>query len=214
MLLEIIRIHIVGKWKMIKYHSSLAGYKQNTSHISTYFKSDLCTVFQHDICVQDTLPSEFLKCDILYVEIPWKKGFDVFNERAEIKDKRTYHLFLNHLSKLILNTGTPIIILGGKESNKLLPEPASQQILINSHLNTNYPFIANIYHLDSIPNFSATEELFDWMSEKFNCIGDFMCGYGTTGREFIKKGKTCVLSDYNKYCVGYISEHILLWEKE
>jgi len=34
------------------------------------------------------------------------------------------------------------------------------------------------------------------------------------GQEFIKKGKTCVLSDYNKYCVGYISEHILLWEKD
>lgn len=214
MLLETMNTQIAGKLKMNKYHSSLSGYTQETASECSYFEWENSIAFYHDLCAKDELPDEFKKCDILYVEIPWQKGFNIFNERANINDKRTYELFLNHLSKIINNTDIPLVILCGKTSTKRLPKPFKKQQVINSYLKTNYPFNALFYNFETVPEFTNTKDFFSWGVYNFDCVGDFMCGYGLTGKHFLKNDKSCVLSDYNKTCIGYIAETMEGWQDE
>lgn len=160
---------------------------------------------QHDICYG--LPGYFEKCDILYSEPAWLDGFDKFIKRAN-GEKAIYDEYLLALTGIIQEGNKPLWLVIGKHAHKKLPKPERiEEIKIHNYKTTilgwndqnKYSFVSNYDFIDQISN-------------HFQFVGDFCCGYGNTGKAFISKGKRFVMSDINGKCIYYIAKEMMGYE--
>ncbi len=169
-----------------------------------------CLAFVHDLMSSPSLPPEFDVCDVLSAEIPWQRGFGTFNERAQVSDDRTYGQFLGRVSEIVAAESRPVYLLTGRHALGRLPEPDS---IADTMLNEWEAVILG-YRPDpqiAAGTFGVTQELYHALAQRYETAGDFCCGYGRTGRFFLRSGKRAVLSDFNPQCVGYIAEHAPTW---
>ena len=172
----------------------------------TRYESNGCIVIAHNVL--DPLPIEFQQCDILYAEPSWRSGIARFNERAGIKvDFKEY---VNSIREIIINSEVPVVLNWGVNETKQMPVP---DMAYMSKLWNISDCTLSIYNTHSEwPKFQSTESLFWWLSQKFECIGDFNCGYGNSGKRFLEQGKKFVMSDYDQQCVGYIAKTLMNYE--
>jgi len=71
--------------------------------------------------------------------------------------------------------------------------------------------------LDFLRGARTTMDVLDALAERFCVIGDITCGYGYSGRKFVSRGKSCVLSDYNGKCIALsvtITRSGLIYQKQ
>jgi hypothetical protein len=189
------------------YYSALA--KEDTAKNYpdvTYFKIKDSIAFIFDI-EKGELPKEYTDCDILYTELPWSHGYKIFNDRAN-NTGTNFEFFLSKIKEIIKSTDKPTVIVCGKSFIDKLPIPKKiEDINLNG-----YSALACIYNFDSEGmKFRNIYTLLDSLATKFECIGDFCCGYGNSGRVFAKYGKRFVLSDINPKCIGFIKNHAQEW---
>jgi hypothetical protein len=173
--------------------------------------------FVHDIITAPAtrpLPAEYDNCGAIVTDLPWRNGFDTFNQRAGITDGRTYRDFIAALARVIATRDIPIYLVTGTHALKQLPgnlpEPAfSGPIRLNEH-----PSIVIAYHAPAPKRrWVVAQDLLGEVITDHARIGDFCCGYGRTARIAANRGKTFVASDVNPQCIGYIAAHLPEWGK-
>lgn len=163
--------------------------------------------FVHDL-IGGSLPRSYDDCDVFYTDLPWQKGFGVFNERAGIDDGRTYREFMAAVSGVITGVSQPVYLVTGRHALSLLPEPAQ---VLATRLNEDAAVIV-AYNVHKIHRtFGEARELLRSLAAHHERVGDFCCGYGSAARAFRRQGKTFVASDVNSRCVGYVAAHAKDW---
>ncbi|MFW9872935.1 MAG: hypothetical protein ACFFG0_07525 [Candidatus Thorarchaeota archaeon] len=191
---------------MENYHSSLKSIKplniKGKLHRKEYNGNiALC----HDIC-NGSLPLEFNQCDVLYSEPAWKSGYSTFLERADKKDS-TYEQYISSINKIIMEykyNKAIWLIIGSHIIRKIVkPERILKINLHNFETNLCGWNDSNSY------NFKTNYEFITLLSKKYNCVGDFCCGYGNTGYIFQINKKNFVLSDFNPKCIYYIAKTLM-----
>lgn len=168
-----------------------------------------CVAFVHDLMSAPTLPGEYAGCDILVADLPWQAGFETFNKRAGLDGGRTYASFMARVAEIVEATTVPLYLVTGRHALSRLPAP---DVVLPMRLNEDEA-VAYGYRPGSEAEgaYGVTHEFLYALAQRYSVGGDFCCGYGRTGRFFLRSGKRAVLSDFNQWCVGYIAEHAAEW---
>jgi len=185
------------------YHTALKG-ERISAVPRKRVESPAGVAFVHDLLC-GPLPDEYAACDVFYADLPWPAGFAEFERRAGLTIGRNYGEFMAAVSRIIRTVRQPVFLAAGKLALRYLPTPTA---IISSKLN-GAACVVIMFHADIQPACSDTVALLGWLAERYNCIGDFCCGYGRAGRIFAKHGKRFVMSDYNSECIGYIGESLV-----
>lgn len=150
------------------------------------------------------LPAEFDRCDVLYAEPPWPRGFDVFKARVEAPVDLPYDAFVERLRDLAMTHAKPVVyVLAKSQLNKYAPDFAVRCSLWGGDAYAG--FYRCSLGVPVIPDLTV-EKLLGRLAERYDCIGDITAGYGNSGRIFAAAGKRFVLSDFDPRCIGKIAE--------
>lgn len=162
-----------------------------------------CVAFVHDLMSSNTLPPEFAHCDVLVTDLPWLKGFDTFNQRAGVNDGRGYQAFMGRVTEIVVADRRPTYLITGRHALGYLPRPDA---VVPMQLN-EWDACAIAYRPgpEAAGTYHEAGEFLQTLARTYRVAGDFCCGYGRTGRFFMRAGKGAVLSDVNPSCIGYIS---------
>lgn len=179
------------------YHTALAPEPFRLEPLDRVAFEDGVAI-QHDL-FDGFLPSEFLNCRALYSELPWRKGFDVFEQRAGFGG-RSYNDFLDVVRSSVEFLSVPTVIITGIHAAKRLEPDCMAKTTLNGE--EMLAFGWNI----AVPKTGDCKELLKMLAYELDCIGDFCCGYGRTARIARDNGARFVVSDYNGSCIRHISE--------
>lgn len=161
----------------------------------------------HDIGAEPNLPAVFDQTDVLYAEPPFRPGYEKFHDRAGVTPKLTYPAFIAVCSQTIKAKGGVLIV--GRHAEKYAAAPTySHPVELHKH---GWEALALWYGMapDHVP--ATVDDIIRYLAARFECVGDFCCGYGVTGRHFAQAGKRFVLSDVVPSCIGYLAEHADGW---
>jgi len=184
-----------------KYHSALSQEACTLGVDRCEFSSGVAFRWS----IMDGLPKEFSACDVIYSDPPWRAGVEKFNKRAGVSHF-DYNELVNAISKALRGTKIPAFLMVGKSESKQY-QGWESMAPIRSHVHGGVAvLIAYNYQLPILPDGLDTEKFILWLAKKFNCVGDFCCGYGTTGRLFEQAGKRSVMCDYNSKCIARVQE--------
>lgn len=188
------------------YHS--AYQKELASKPCQGFQSSRLTALVNDVF--KGLPSEFETCDMLYAEPPTQGGMKVFDSRSGQAHRR-YRQFVLAIGAIIDASRLPCFMVIQPQWVKDLPSP--RRIVPVSGQATNAVLLSwrTEINMSDSPSLNFLDVVRD-LADRFDRVGDFVCGYGNTGRIFLEAGKSAVLADYNPKCIGYIKEHYLKWK--
>lgn len=168
-----------------------------------------CVAFVHDLMASPVLPVEFALCDVFVTDLPWRIGFDTFNQRAGVADGRTYAAFMARISEIVAVQPAPMYLVTGRHALPLLPDP---DVILPMMLNEDAA-VAIGYRPgpEAGGRFGVAAEFLYALAQQYDRVGDFCCGYGSAGRFFLRSGKQAVLSDVNPRCIGYIAANAETW---
>src|SRR5262245_57087728 len=185
------------------YHTALKSSRRMTGRPRQRARLRAGVTLVHDL-LRGPLPAEYEACDVLYSDLPWQSGFAEFERRAGVAAARSYSAFLAAISRILQYDSRPAVLVTGKHALPHLPSPAQ---VLESTLNGD-DCLALFYRSEReiVGRFPTTIDLLHWLAERYQCVGDFCCGYGRAGRIFAEHGKQFVMSDYNAECIGYIAE--------
>lgn len=191
------------------YHTALKSdidFLEGLNHIKF---DDGCEAFCHDISF-GVVPLQAFRADVVYAETAWKKGVDKFNARAG--SQTSYDDYFDGINRLIKQLGDkPIIILSGAlEAKKLL----HCENVFESKINGARAFLY-CYNIKLPKELEKkdSQEIIKLLSNIYDSVYDFSCGYGRTGRIFLENNKTYYMSDYNAKCIRYIANNHKSWKK-
>jgi len=188
------------------YHSALTQPLKIEKELS-YYGNNGNFVIKRDIC--KGLPEEFRLCDVIYSEPSWLMGYEKFLSRASTEGS-DYKKYIESISGIIKKTNKPIWIVTGRHALKHFPIPHhSQEIKLFHH--DAFLLGWNDRSLDwtDFGSIKTTDNLLEILSDTYDRVGDFCCGYGNTARAFLNKGKEFVMSDINGKCVYYIAKELM-----
>lgn len=174
------------------------------------FESKGNIVFKHDLTLG--IPNEYSKCDLIYCEPSWMKGYEIFSERAEKKAIGDYNRYLEVLSQITYLKKPIAMILGKSALKKMNPNYISEvRIKLNGSPETIYGWNIDFakYNAKGITSFELAKRL----SQDYNCVGDMSCGYGNVGKAFKENNKNFVMSDISGKSVYEVAEKIMDYEK-
>lgn len=155
-----------------------------------------CAAFVHDI-ITTPLPADYDTCDIFYAEIPWRAGFSEFESRAGTA--HDYAEFMQAVNKVVTRFDRGILICGRTELSYLQPDKVMEARINGAKA------VAAIYGDIDITAVNTWDILAE-CAKAYDCIGDFVCGYGRAGWVFYRHGKRFIMSDHNAQCIGYIAD--------
>lgn len=158
-------------------------------------------IFRHDI-ISDGPPLRMKDCDVLYADPPWPHGFKVFNERAGFHHK-SYDQLAEAITDIITSLDKLTIMAIGKTLLRKLPEPYQ---LKSINLNGS-PALLGVWN-GEVDSYAVTTKSFcEYLGSRFECMGDFTCGYGASVRSFLAGGGTgYVASDFDGKCVTVMAD--------
>jgi hypothetical protein len=168
-----------------------------------------CLAFVHDLMAASQLPGEYIVCDVLVTDLPWQKGYETFNERAGVDDGRTYGTFMARISEIVESTSVPLWLITGKHALAKLPQPDAALFM---QLNEDDAIAVGYRPGTEVErSYGVAPEFLHALSQHYDVVGDFCCGYGRTARVFLRAGKRAVVSDFNPQCIGYVAEAAPAW---
>lgn len=197
----------------MNYHSALAP-PLEAKPITEHVEIGESLAFTHDL--RHGLPIVYAACDVFYTDLPWRDGFLVFEARAGAvkaklegrpstltvsKETPRYEGFLQNVAAIVESVKQPVVLVTGKHALRGLPRP---EHLYNTYLN-GASAVALVYRTE-LKSYGNEFEILRELAQRFNCVGDFCCGYGRTGRVFKEAGKRFVMSDFNPACIGRIAQ--------
>jgi hypothetical protein len=173
------------------------------------WENGACVAFTHDLMSAATLPAEFQQCDVFVTDLPWRNGYDAFNERAGVGDGRTYQQFMRRVAEIVESVTAPTYLVTGRHALPLLPEPdAILAMMLNEDAAVAIGYRPGA---EGDGRYGVVPEFLYALAQRYTTVGDFCCGYGSAGRFFLRSGKRAVLSDFNPLCIGYIAAHADGW---
>jgi len=185
------------------YHSALSAFAVTEGDEIDRFELGGSVAMAHDI--MRGLPPEFDKCDVFFMEPPWRSGFEVFNARAGVADQRAYPDFMAAVGRIIESIRRPAYVIIGKADLKLLPRPAATYQL---RAIDGGQYVCAIYN-EKVPCVAPSEmSLLAMLAHRHECVGDFLCGYGKAAVLFHAAGKRFVASDYVRHCIGVLKRRL------
>lgn len=152
-------------------------------------------------------PVEYDDCDVLYADIPWGQGHDIFQARNPEARRIAYAEFMEALNALVLSEGKPAFIVAGASHKPWLRAPYAT---VQSKLN-GAPCVVYCYNAAASPC-ETTVDLLKSLAVRYSRIGDFCAGYGRAGRIFAQAGKAWTLSDNDPRCIQYIAMNAPGWK--
>lgn len=192
------------------YHTALKGGEPSVEYPAcsrAVFPGGVA--IRHDITFG--LHPEMGECQALYADPPWPAGFEVFNERAQTPGG-TWKGFMAKIGKIIAESKKPIFLTLGMRALGLLP--GADNVF---HLRLNHAdVLLGVWNAPDVEvrGKCTAFRFLEMLVERYECIGDFCCGYGTTGRVFLGAGgKRVILTDYNARCIGRIGQIAGDWKK-
>lgn len=195
------------------YYSALD--KEDTAEyyplvLETQYKGNLA--FSADASKWDEIKDLFEPCDLLYTEMPWPAGYKKFYSQAAVKAPDSYEYLISIVNRIIKDNRSNkalAFVVGKSFMSKFEKYDFCNEVKLHG-----YPAMALLYNISPIGlNFKDNYSLIQSLAMQFNCVGDFMAGYGNTGQIFAEQGKNFVLSELNPRCIGYIAQHIKNWVK-
>ena len=187
------------------YNSALKGIMSNIKEKPCeYHKEDRCTLLTWDIWKGD-LPKDYDECDVFYTEAPFPHGFGHFNEKAGIEDDREYVQMGYLIYDKIIATGKPTFLISWKTLINKMPLCEYRQIKLDGRNCTVWVSFWN----GAQSNAESTYELTSQLAQQYNCMGDFMCGYGQNVIDFVQNGgDKFVASDVDSRAVGVLRRRV------
>jgi hypothetical protein len=189
--------------KNLFYHSALFDPQKEYEPIKRYCYGE-SLAFQHDIL--NGLPKVYDECDIIYTEPAWQQGFYKFKKRRQDSGFGSFKQYMQSHHDFVSRSLLPIVIIGGKHHLKYLPSP--DIILKDIKLLHGYKSLIFLYRLEFKSIHRTTSSILAELSQRFDKVGDFNCGYGNTGIAFVKAGKKFIMSDADPKCIGAIREYL------
>lgn len=167
----------------------------------TFIRDEQNIAFKWDLSKAEKIIHTYDPCDVIYSEPPWLSGIKVFNERSGVNT--TAADYYKGLTNVILSIkDKPVYITGGKSFIKRIPDPEWKKVIkLNGHDAEIWGY--NCTELMS-PKDVLNLDFIKSLSQMYNVVGDFNCGYGNTGRIFKENGKRFVMSDYDGNCINHI----------
>lgn len=180
------------------YHSALG--EPPTGEGLDGFSAPNGTAFVHDVMSADYLPEAYSGCDVLYGDPPWQRGYKTFSERCCISKPPTYDTFMFHVVDLIDRSELPAVIIAGKQAAKYFPNWTVVPVKLQR-------FEALAYYRGTKPIQAYTANgILEGLAKRFDCVGDFFAGYGSSARAFTMAGKQFVASDCNPQCIATLQK--------
>jgi len=146
-------------------------------------------------------------CDVYYTEPSWLDGYEKFMDRAD-QERYSFEEYLLHLHRLVKECIRPLWMVIGTHALKQLPKPDRLEKIKLHGYHTNLVGWNDQQEYSFTDNYDFIRQL----AEKYNCVGDFNCGYGNTGRIFKESGKKFIMSDINGKCIYYIAKTLMGYE--
>jgi hypothetical protein len=181
-------------------HSALKNHNKVPSN--PFSHRDRGAVFQWDAYGKAALPESYSSVDVLFAALPWPTGWKVFEERAgAVSGERSYAGFIRSVVEMTQATSLPAFYVTAKPSLKWFPS-SWWRFPVGLFGST-----VDLVGTEPLPGAEGEMKITDFiavLAKRFDCVGDFCCGYGQTGRIFAECGKTFVMSDYNDECIRYL----------
>lgn len=188
-------------------HTALKSGKVQEASPCERFEDFGITAFRWDLF--DGWSPEHLKGDGLCMEIPWRRGFDVFEKRAGAKEEegRNHRNFVKKVMQMLSEWKHPAVLFHGKE---ILNEVSGHDARFESTLYGG-DCMVSVYNCRTMPEFKTDLEINQWLTDKSRVLVNPVCGYGRTARLAKEAGKRSIVSDYNASCIGYIRDNWGQW---
>tara|TARA_Y100000310_G_scaffold140706_1_gene140121 strand:- start:2547 stop:2999 length:453 start_codon:yes stop_codon:yes gene_type:complete len=145
-----------------------------------------------------------MECDVIFADMPWRPGYDEFNRRAGSSlGHPPWPEFVQNVSRLVANIEAPVVLLWGKHAERyMLPSEWQRPVESNGR-----PAILHGWRLDRFGADGMDRlDIVRLLAHRYDCLGDFCCGYGETGYIATQLGKRFVMSDFNALCIGHIAQ--------
>jgi len=165
-----------------------------------YYENDCGVVFFHDMFKPYTEKELSLisKADVIYAVPPTVIGMNLFAKRAGVNRSGSWIELLVAIRTLARTLNKPMWVLSsGKDARILMPDRLRPLKL--------YGCNSTVAVWNDDGQYETIEQLTEGLSEKYNAVYDFCCGYGSSIRHF----NYMIGSDINKKCLGYIKRAIL-----
>ncbi len=176
------------------YHSAHGEEKPNLKDLD-FYESNGSIVFKHDL--NNGIPDIFHKCDCIYSEPAWQSGYKLFKKRANTKDFE-YIDYMNSIQKTVTELKVPTFIVGGKHMLRYL----TPDHFIDIRFNGFYALLLQ-WNTELI-EVKNNIKILDYLSDKYDTVLDFSCGYGKHLLNFNK----FIASDVNGKCVHEVAKNI------
>lgn len=180
------------------YHSALPKYDKGIDPmkiINNFDYRNNSFGFTHNLI--NGVPDKYKNVDCIYFEPFWESGFS----RFKLNNKLDFELndIINSISEFIEEVDIPVFTIVSKHTTKKLPSTKNiKRAILHDYESNVLMYNADIDIKNNIDNFSIIKIL----SEKYNSIGDFMCGYGNTIIPFAEKNKRFICSDLLPKCIS------------
>jgi len=185
------------------YHTALKTRKPLKAEPVNRFEHNGCIGIAHDI--RDGIPTEMMACDVVYSEIPWRHGFNVFNERAGAENRDGYNGFLQNVNAVIEGLSAPMAIVSSRADARKLIKP---ELIYRTRLNGADALIMAYNGLRLSWHMTTKDAINDIVRQGYEVGGDFCCGYGNFAVAMVKAGKKAVAADINAECIGVLKQRI------
>lgn len=175
------------------------------------YEQDGNLTFRNDLILHG-VGEEFSNCDLIYAEPPFPAGQKVFDERnPAVKGTRDYGFLIAALVQVVNQETRPLFLVVNHRLKRHLKEPAGVvNVRLNGHL-TEIAYWNYQLDLQEFPVTSTTEnlDLTEYLGSKFDCMGDFTCGYGEPVFRFLQGGgKRFVAADYDGRCIAVMRDRM------
>ena len=177
------------------YHSAHGNENNNLKDIN-YYENNGCVTLKHDL--NNEIPKIFKKCDCIYSEPAWRTGYKLFKKRANVKNFE-YKDYMNSIQKVINELNVPTFIIGGKHMLKYL----KPNHILNIKFNGVFYAMLLQWNTELI-EVNDNLEIIDYLSNKYNTVLDFSCGYG----QHLLKFNNFIASDFNGKCIYQVAKSI------
>jgi len=200
----------------MRYHTAVpsAGLEVEAKPAVTFLSGNLLAI-QNDFALNG-IPDQMEDCDVIYVEPPWRRGYEAFNKRAWSTSGVSYADFMHSLdSELRGFKGHAYVATGPDGIRSLVGRMGEVPFRIGPHVKGS-GLLACYGPRPGVlagPPMHCSKFL-AMLAKKYKKLGDFCCGYGYSGKLFLAYGgESAVLADFNATCIGVIRDEYPNWPK-
>jgi hypothetical protein len=161
--------------------------------------------------MDDPLPAEFERCDVFWLEPPWRSGVELYANAARV-EPATFEALMCRINSLTARYRVPWCVVAGKSAKPFFDRATgAKEVVHPAHGRAILYLFNGAVTPDGVQD---TEAILSWLAGRHQCVGDPMAGFGNVGRIFVQGGKQCVLSDVNRACISVIARVGPKWSQK